>query len=226
MRCAKPFHDGRLAHAGLADQHRVVLGAAAQDLHDALQLVVAPDQRIERVVHGGLGEVAAEFGQQRAFLGAVGSHFFGLRARQFFADGGKPQAALVQDLGGEALFLAQQAEQQVLGADVLVVQPLRFFGAVGQHALALMAQGQIHRRGNLFADGGVAFDLLADGFHGGVRAQKTVGQRLVLPQQAQQQVLGFDIRAAELAGLVSREENDPSRFLGIPFKHDSDAPYY
>src|SRR5262249_17229728 len=44
------FHDGGLADAGLADQHRVVLGAAAEDLDDALELVIAPDQRIERIV--------------------------------------------------------------------------------------------------------------------------------------------------------------------------------
>jgi hypothetical protein len=31
--------DGGLAHAGLADQHRVVLSAAGQDLDDALDLL-------------------------------------------------------------------------------------------------------------------------------------------------------------------------------------------
>ena len=76
------FHDGGLAHARLADQHRVVLGAAAEDLHHALQLVVAADERVERVVHGGLGEVAAEFRQQRAFLGTRGGHFLALRTLQ------------------------------------------------------------------------------------------------------------------------------------------------
>ena len=39
--------DGGLAHAGLADQHRVVLGAAGQDLDDAADLVVAADDRVE-----------------------------------------------------------------------------------------------------------------------------------------------------------------------------------
>ena len=73
------FHDGGLADARLADQHRIVLGAAAEDLHHALQFVIAADQRIERVVHGGLGEVAAELGQQRAFLGPRGGHLLALR---------------------------------------------------------------------------------------------------------------------------------------------------
>ena len=97
-------------------------------------------------------------------------------AGQFFANGGEPQPALVQDFGGEALFFAQQAQQQVLGADVLVIQPLGFFGRVGQHALALVAERQIDRGGHLLADGRVALDLLADGFHRRVRAEEAVGQ--------------------------------------------------
>ena len=66
------FDDGGLADARLADQHRIVLGAAAQDLHHALELVVAADQRIEQAVHRGLRQIAAELAEQRAFLGAIG----------------------------------------------------------------------------------------------------------------------------------------------------------
>src|SRR5579883_2741202 len=140
-------------------------------------------------------------------------------ARQFLANRGEAQAAFVQDLRGEALFLAQQAQQQVLGADVLVVQPLGLFRAIGQHALALVAEGQVHGSGNFLADGGVAFNLLPDRFDSGVRAQKTVGQCLVLAQQAQQQVLRFDERTSELAGLVAREKDHPSRLLRVSLKH-------
>jgi hypothetical protein len=64
-----------------------------------------------------------------------------------------------------------------------------------------------------------AFDLLADGFDRRVRAQEAVGQRLVLAQQAQQQMLGFDIRTAELAGFVPGEKDDPAGLFGITFKH-------
>ena len=60
----QPFDDGGLAHAGLADQHRIVLGAAAQNLDDALQFAVASHQRIELVVHGGLGQVAGKLAEQ------------------------------------------------------------------------------------------------------------------------------------------------------------------
>src|SRR5205823_6127773 len=62
------FDDRSLADAGLTNEDRVVLGAPAENLHDSLELVVAPDERIERVVHGGLREIAAEFRQQRTFF--------------------------------------------------------------------------------------------------------------------------------------------------------------
>jgi hypothetical protein len=39
--------DGGLAHAGLADEHRIVLGAARQHLHDAADLLVAADDRVD-----------------------------------------------------------------------------------------------------------------------------------------------------------------------------------
>ena len=43
----QPFDDRGLADAGLADQHRVVLGAARQHLDDAADLLVAADDRVE-----------------------------------------------------------------------------------------------------------------------------------------------------------------------------------
>ena len=55
----EPLDDGGLADAGLADQHRVVLGAAREDLDDAADLVVAADDRIELALARDLGQVAA-----------------------------------------------------------------------------------------------------------------------------------------------------------------------
>ncbi len=53
------FHDGGLADARLADEHRIVLRPARQHLDDAADLVVAADDRIELALAGDLGEVAA-----------------------------------------------------------------------------------------------------------------------------------------------------------------------
>src|SRR5450631_777185 len=42
---------------------------------------------------------------------------------------------------------------------------------------------------------------------------------VVLAQQAQQQVLGFDVRRAELAGLIARKEDHAPRLFGIALEH-------
>ena len=55
----EPFDDGRLADAGFADEHRVVLRAARQHLDDAPDFLVAADHRIELALARQLGEVAA-----------------------------------------------------------------------------------------------------------------------------------------------------------------------
>ena len=62
--------DRGLADAGLADQHRVVLGAAAQHLHDATNLVVAPDDRVQLALPGGRGQVGGVLLQR--LIGALG----------------------------------------------------------------------------------------------------------------------------------------------------------
>jgi hypothetical protein len=49
--------DGGLADAGLADEHRVVLGAAREHLDDPTDLVVAADDRVDLAVAGAGGEV-------------------------------------------------------------------------------------------------------------------------------------------------------------------------
>jgi hypothetical protein len=64
--------DGGLADAGLADQHRVVLGAPLQHLDGAADLVVAADHRIELALLGALGQVDGVFLQRLALLLGVG----------------------------------------------------------------------------------------------------------------------------------------------------------
>ena len=44
--------DGGLAHAGLADQHGIVLGPARQHLHDPPDFLVPPDHRVEFAAAG------------------------------------------------------------------------------------------------------------------------------------------------------------------------------
>ena len=55
----QPLDDGRLADARLADQHGVVLRPPGEDLDDAPDFLVAPDDRVELALAGRIGQVAA-----------------------------------------------------------------------------------------------------------------------------------------------------------------------
>src|ERR1700674_1869824 len=54
---SKPFGDGRLADARLANQDRVVLRPAGEDLDDAPDLLLATDDRVELALACQGGEV-------------------------------------------------------------------------------------------------------------------------------------------------------------------------
>ena len=63
--------DGGLADAGLADEDRVVLGAAREDLDDALDLLLAADDGVELVGARGGGQVDAELVDGRRARGGA-----------------------------------------------------------------------------------------------------------------------------------------------------------
>ncbi len=52
--------DRRLPHAGLAQQHGIVLGPAAKDLDHALDFILPADDRVHLALAGDLGQVAPE----------------------------------------------------------------------------------------------------------------------------------------------------------------------
>ena len=60
----QPLDDGAFAHAGFADQDRVVLLAARKDLHHALDLLLAAHDRVDLALAGQPREVHTEFVQQ------------------------------------------------------------------------------------------------------------------------------------------------------------------
>ncbi len=65
------LRDGRLADTRLADERRVVLGPAAQDLDDALDFLLASDDRIELAEAGRFGQVDAELVDRGGLAGAL-----------------------------------------------------------------------------------------------------------------------------------------------------------
>ena len=216
----QPFHDGRLADARLADQHRVVLRPAAEHLLHALELVLAADERVELVLHRRLGQVAAELGEQRRLFDPRQRRLFVEERDDVLADGIQAHPLFEQDGGRHRALLAQDPEQQVLGADVVVQQAIGFFGGKLQHALGFGAERELDRGRHLLAEDRPAFDFLADVFERQMGAGKDpAGQAFAFANQTEEQVLGLNGDASELTGLVTGEEEDSSGPFGIPFEH-------
>ena len=123
----EPLDDGRLAHAGFADEHGVVLRPPGEHLHAAADFLVAADDRIELALAGGFNQVAAVaferlirvFGVLRVDAGASAD----------FLEGREDVVALggveLEDLLGVARHVRER-EQQVLGRDVLVLHAVGF----------------------------------------------------------------------------------------------------
>ena len=126
----EPFDDGRLADAGLADQHRVVLRAARQHLDDAADLLVAADDRIELALARQLRQIAAVALER--LVGALG-----VLGRSRAASRGRSSApariasrvtprCFRSCAAGERPLSSAMRDEQVLGADELVLQAVGF----------------------------------------------------------------------------------------------------
>ena len=133
------FDDGRLADAGLADEHRVVLGAARQDLNDAPDLFVATDHRIELPLPRQLGQVASI--ALESLVGVFGRGAGDALTAADLLQGGEEVFAthslITQQLAGGPV-VVQRRDHEVLDADVLVLELSGFvLGALQQLAQAL-----------------------------------------------------------------------------------------
>ena len=132
----QPLDDGRLADAGLADQHRIVLGAARQHLDGAPDLLVAADHRIELAFGGGLGEVAGVALQR--IIGLLGAGRIGGAALAQIVDGGvevlRGQAGIGEDARGLGLLAHGERLERALDRDEAVAGLARHLLGLVEHA--------------------------------------------------------------------------------------------
>ena len=118
------FDDGGLANAGFADEHRVVLGAAAEHLHDAANLVFAADDGVELALARGFGEIV-RVALERLVLRfgiLIGDALRAADGDQGFEDGVVGGAGAVEQLAGGIAALCGDGEQQMLGGDEFVFE--------------------------------------------------------------------------------------------------------
>ena len=139
--------DGRLAHAGVTQDKRVVLGAARKDLHHTLDFLFATNYRVELAIARLLREVGGELLKR---IGATPLLLRGIRAAKerqartgttstgagertllvlvlggefldSLFDGGGRHTQAHEDVHGHAVALFDDADQQVLGRHVGLV---------------------------------------------------------------------------------------------------------
>ena len=139
--------DGRFAHAGIAQDKRVVLGAARKDLHHALDFLFAANHGIELAVARLLSEVGGELLER---VGAAPLLLRGIRAAKerqartgttstgagertllvlvlggefldSLFDGGGRHTQAHEDVHGHAVALFDDTDEQVLGRHVGLV---------------------------------------------------------------------------------------------------------
>ena len=132
----QPFGDRGLADAGLADQHRIVLGAAGEDLDGAADFLVAADHRIELAVARRLGEVAGEFLQRVvAVLGRLRCRRCGRRAAALIAalSASALTPASASALPASVSLASTSASRMPLDRDVAVARLLRDLLGLVEH---------------------------------------------------------------------------------------------
>ena len=229
-RLGQALDDRGLADAGLADQHRVVLGAAGEHLHHPLDLLLPADDRVQLALPGRLGEVATELVEhQRGGRGALGAAALcgggllalvaGEQLQDLLADPVEVGAELDEHLGGDALALADQPEQDVLGADVVVAELQRLTQAQLQHLLGARGEGDVPGRGLLSLPDDL-LDLGADTLQRDAKGfQRLGGDTLALVDEAEQDVLRADVIVVEHPGLFLGQDNHTTRSVGKPFEH-------
>src|SRR6185369_11972918 len=209
--------DGGLADARLTQQHRVVLGPAGEDLHDPLDLGFTPDDRVELALLGEAGEFATELVEQFrrlfALAGAAGTAALataagaGEHADDLVADLVRVGVEVEQDAGGDALVLTHQAEQYVLGADVVVAEGERLAQRQLQDLLGARGERDL-AGGDLLARADDPDHLRAHSFDGDVERLEDAGsEALLLAEQSEQDVLGADVVVLERPGLLLGEDD-------------------
>src|SRR6266511_3841079 len=135
------------------------------------------------------------------------------------SDPGMVGAEPGQHLGGDALPFAEQPQQEVLGADVVVAELQRLPQRQLQHLLGAWRERDV----SACSDLAPADNLLDPGpYHlqrDAQRLQRPGGDALTLVEQAEQQVLGADVVVAQQPGFLLGEVDDPPGPVGEALEH-------
>ena len=142
------FGDRGLADAGLADQHRIVLGAPREDLDRAADFLVAADHRVELALARRLGQVARIFLER--VVAVLGTLRVGGAAAAQLVDRGveilRGHPRLGQRCADVAVLGQRHREQDPLDGNVTVIGLLRdLLGLVEDADGVAVERGRLRR---------------------------------------------------------------------------------
>ncbi len=134
---------------------------------------------------------------------ASGRHVVPQQVQDFLAHVFQLEAQVHENLGRHAFLLAEQAEQQVFGADVVVIEVAGLFDGVFDDFLGPGRLGQLAHRHHVRAGLDDLLDLQADLAQVDVEVFEDVGgDARAFLDQAQEDVLGADVLVVEALGLL------------------------
>ena len=129
-----------------------------------------------------------------------------------------------QDAGGDALVLADEAEQDVLGADVVVTEGQRLAQRQLEHLLRARREGDL-AGGDLLAGADDADNLGAHTLDGDVQGLEDArGKTLLLAEEAEEDVLGPDVVVLERPRLLLGEDDHLTCSLCESLEHGVELP--
>ena len=134
-----------LAHAWLANEHRVVFRPPRQDLDDPTNLLVAADHGVQLALLGQVSQIAPVPLQRlvSGFRVLAGHTLISSYLRERLQNPFLGNAVVAQDAtGATVLRLVGHGEQQVLGGDEVVLQPVCFALRFCEHVAQPL--GEVH----------------------------------------------------------------------------------
>src|SRR5882672_2172273 len=123
------FDDRRLAHTRLANQHRVVLRSPRQHLHQAPNLLVAPNHRVQLPLARQFRQIARiplqslELGFWIRIRNPLGSPYGGQRLQNRLVRSPKPSQNLLRRI----VLSPRRRQQQMLGRNIFVLKGVGLF---------------------------------------------------------------------------------------------------
>ena len=201
----------RFSNARLADEDRIVLRAPGQHLHHAPDFFVAPNDRVDLSLSRQGSKVTAIFLQCLKFVfGVWVSHaLITAQVGQCAQDGVAFQSLRLEELFQRRASFIQEAQQQMLRANVVVFELLGLSLSGIQHLLQVVAEKEVARTDTLdFVAALKVTDQL--GFQLRSRNpdlfEKVGNQAILLLDHRQQEMLAINF-------LMRITVSDPLRFL-------------